>query len=193
MRNSKSAIGNWKSAMSCDQIQESLSLYADDGLTLEERSACYEHLEVCPVCRAHVDEIRAIRRGLATLSRPLPPADLVFSVNQALAAEAAAQRARSKASLGDLINDFALEWLQPRVTRYAFSSLASVLLFASVFAALRPHMVALHEAALAFDVEVVSEPIDPLGTGYDINKPISPESYAALRTPYNAEPPSLNP
>ena len=60
--------------MSCDQIQESLSLYADDGLTLEERSACYEHLEVCPVCRAHVDEIRAIRRGLATLSRPLPPA-----------------------------------------------------------------------------------------------------------------------
>jgi len=27
--------------MSCDEIQESLSLYADDGLTLEERSDCY--------------------------------------------------------------------------------------------------------------------------------------------------------
>ena len=180
--------------MTCDEIQESLSLYVDDGLTLEERSLCYQHLEVCPVCRARLEELRVIRRGLAVLPRPVPPVALASSINQAVAAEAAAQRVRRNATLADRINDFALVWLQPRLMRYAFSSLTSVLLFASVFVALRPHMIALHEATVAFDeTTIVSEPGDTLFVGYDITKPISPESYAALRTPYNAESPSLNP
>ncbi len=180
--------------MNCDEIKESLSLYADNGLRPEARSDCYGHLEVCPVCRAHLEELRAIRRALTTLSRPLPRPDLIPSINQALVAEAEAQKLRSRATLVDLINDFALEWLQPRAMRYAFSSLASVLLFVSVFAAFRPHVIALHEAALAFDeAALVDVPVDILVVGYDINKPISSESYAALRNPYNAESPSLNP
>src|SRR5438552_18377798 len=163
--------------MNCDEIQESLSLYADDGLTLEARSECYGHLEVCPVCRAHLEELRAIRRGLTMLPRPLPPPDLIPSINQALVAEADAQRLRSKATFVDLINDFALEWLQPRAMRYAFSSLASVLLFVSVFAAFRPHVIALHEAAVAFDgAALVDVPVGILVVGCDINKPISSES-----------------
>jgi len=96
--------------MNCDEIQESLSLYADNGLRPEARSDCYGHLEVCPVCRAHLEELRAIRRALTTLSRPLPPPDLIPSINQALVAEAEAQKLRSRATLVDLINDFALEW-----------------------------------------------------------------------------------
>jgi hypothetical protein len=85
-------------------------------------------------------------------------------------------------------------WLQPAVMRYAFSSLASLIIFAAVFSALRPHMIALHEAAVAFDqASLTIELADPLRPGYDITKPISPESYAALRTPFNAESPSLNP
>ena len=63
-----------------------------------------------------------------------------------------------------------------------------------MFAAFRPHVIALHEAALAFDeAALVDVPVDILVVGYDINKPISSESYAALRNPYNAESPSLNP
>ncbi|HVS21927.1 MAG TPA: zf-HC2 domain-containing protein [Pyrinomonadaceae bacterium] len=176
--------------MSCEEIQESLSLYYDDGLMPEARASCYRHLEVCPVCRARLLELRSIRRSLAVLSRPTPPADLIPSINKALVAEASAQRARRNTTIGDVIS----EWLQPRVMRYAFSSVASILLFASVFAALRPHMIALREAGLAFDAALVAnEPVDPLSVRYDINKPISPESYAALRTPFNAVSPSLNP
>src|SRR5207253_9658495 len=68
------------------------------------------------------------------------------------------------------------------------------ILFAAVFAALRPHMIALHEAAQAFDeVAAVNQSIDFFLPRYDITKAISPESYAALRTPYNTESPSLNP
>lgn len=176
--------------MSCEEIQQSLSLYVDDGLTPAGWADCYGHLEVCPVCRARLDEMRSIRSSLAMLSRPAPPADLVPSVNKALRAAAAAQIARRNTTFGDLVS----AWLQPVVMRYAFSSLASLIIFAGVFAALRPHMIALHEAALAFQqIPIISYPGDPLSPGYDITKPISPQSYAALRNPFNIESPSLNP
>jgi len=176
--------------MSCEEIQESLSLYCDDGLTPAERGGCYRDLEVCPVCRAHLEELRSIRRSLAVLPRPSPPPDLIPSISKALTVEAGARETRRDTTFGDVIS----EWLQPRVMRYAFSSLASIVLFAGVFAAFRPHMIALHEAARAFDeASTTGEPVDPLRAAYDINKPISSESYAALRTPYNSESPSLNP
>jgi|SRR5436190_4865690 len=180
--------------MSCDAVRYSLSLYVDDGLTSDERDACYQHLEVCPVCRAHVEELRSLRSGLANLSRPVPPADMVPAINAALATKAAEARSRRNDTTVDRVNDWALRWLQPRPMRYAFSSLASIFIFSLVFAALRPHMIALHEATLAFDqVQITTVPAELFVKGFDISKPISPESYAALRTPYNAESPSLNP
>jgi hypothetical protein len=137
-----------------------------------------------------VEELRGLRSGLAMLSKPLPPADMVPAINEAMATKAAELRARHNDTTVDRVNDWALRWLQPRPMRYAFSSLASVIIFSAVFAALRPHMIALREATLAFEqVQLTTAPNDLL----DINKPISPESYAALRTPFNAESPSLDP
>jgi hypothetical protein len=176
--------------MSCKEIQQSLSLYVDDGLSPDRRTAVYQHLEVCPLCRTRLAEMRSIRSSLAMLSRPSPPVDLIPSISRALAVEVAMQKARHKATLGDMVS----VWLQPVMMRYAFSSIASIIIFSGVFAALRPHMLALHEAALAFDQATITiVTVDPLHPGYDINKPISPESYAALRNPFNVESPSLNP
>ena len=181
--------------MKCDDIQQSLSLYVDDGLTAPGRQACFQHLEVCPVCREHVVELRNLRSGLAALPTPQPPADLASSINLALAAKAAEQKARRQEPAMDRVNDWALKWLQPRPMRYAFSSFASIIIFSCVFAALRPHMIALHEATVAFEqMQITVAPDDEYYVlGLDINKPISPESYSALRTPFNSESPSLNP
>ena len=178
--------------MSCEDIQESLSLYCDDGLAPDERASCYQHLEVCPVCRARLAELRSIRQSLAMLPRPSVPAGLVPAINHALIAEAAVRDLRSHATFADVIS----ELLWPRVTRYAFSSVASLLLFASVFLALRPQLIALNEAVRTFDAALtISDSIDPIDPSfrYDINRPISPESYSALRAPFSAESPSLNP
>ena len=180
--------------MNCDAIQYSLSLYVDDGLTSTERDACYQHLEVCPVCRDRVDQLRSVRNALAMLSKAAPPAELVPAINAALATKAAELRARRNDTTVDRVNDWALRWLQPRPMRYAFSSLASIIVFTAVFAAMRPHMIALHEATIAFDrMQMTTVPDDLMITGYDITKPISSESYAAQRTPFNSESPSLNP
>lgn len=173
--------------MSCDQIQKSLALYFDDGLTAEARATCDQHLDVCPVCRARLSEMRSITRSLGMLSAPAVPLNLVASVNQALVAESAARKRRAQATFSDWV----LVWMQPRAMQYGFSFVASVILFAAVFLALRPHMIALHEAAQSVDVAIAVK--DGGGSGYDINQPISPESYAALRAPYNSQSPSLNP
>ena len=177
--------------MSCEEIQELLSLYHDNGLTAGERVRCEHHLEVCPVCRAHVADLRTMRLRLASLPRPALPANLIPAINHAVAAEVSVQRARRNAPAGEIFVDFISVWLQPRIMRYAFSSVASLILFSSVFLALRPHMIALHEAANTF--EVLTSPGDRWLGRYNINEPISPTNYAALRTPYNTESPSLNP
>src|SRR5262245_34847250 len=137
--------------MSCEEIQESLSLYSDDGLADDERARCDRHLEVCPVCRAEVAELRSLRLKLGALPRPSLPADLVPVIQNAVRAEAVVQRARQRAPKSEIFIDFISEWLQPRAMRYAFSSVASIILFAAVFLALKPHMLALHEAAMAFE------------------------------------------
>jgi hypothetical protein len=177
--------------MSCEDIQESLSLYGEDGLDQEARATCYQHLEVCPVCREHLAELRTIRRSLAMLSRPPVPADLAPTINRGLNAEAAVRDVRRDVTLADVIS----ELLWPRVTRYAFSSVASLLLFASVFLALRPQLIALNDTVRAFDAAITTtETFDPSPLArYDINRPISPESYSALRAPFNTVSPSLNP
>src|SRR5436190_24378931 len=110
-------------AINCDDLQPLLSLYVDDGLSAEERVGCYQHLEVCPVCRAHVAELRTLRSSLAMLPKPTPPADLVPAINAALIIESAQERARQQATTLDRVNDWALRWLQPFPMRYAFSSI----------------------------------------------------------------------
>jgi hypothetical protein len=171
--------------MHCEEIQESLSLYCDDGLADDERARCDRHLEVCPVCRGELAQFRAVRVSLGTMSRPSVPADLVPVIQHAVRAEVSVQRARRNAPFGEAFVDFISVWLQPRAMRYAFSSVASIILFASVFVALRPHMLALHEAATAFQQFNASAPEEI--------PPITPTNYASLRTPFNSESPSLNP
>src|SRR5438477_3099768 len=157
--------------MNCDAIQQSLALYVDDGLTVGERLACSEHLEVCPVCRAELAELRELRSSLALMARVVPPPDLIPAINASLAAQAAELRSRRQATMVDRLNDLAFKWLQPRSIRYAFSSVASIIIFAAVFAALRPHMIALHEATLAFQqFQITTVTVDPVIRGYDITQ-----------------------
>jgi putative zinc finger protein len=171
--------------MSCEETKQSLSLYVDDALMLPARVAVDEHLNTCPVCRDEVVELRALTRGLSMLTRPLPPDDLAASINDALAIEVAARRQSPKSSFGERLTRF----LQPRLMPYSVGSVASVVLFIMVFAALRPHVVALHEAAAQSSAVYVVPAYAP----YDLSKPVRSEDYAASRAPFAEQSPSLNP
>lgn len=172
--------------MSCEETKQSLSLYVDDALMLPARVAVDEHLDRCPVCRDEVVELRALTRGLSLLARPLPPADLAASINDALAIEVAARRQSPKSSFGERLARF----LEPRLMPYSVGSVASVVLFIMVFAALRPHVVALHEAAAQSSAVYV---VPASSAFYDLSKPVRSEDYAASRAPFAEQSPSLNP
>ena len=173
--------------MLCEETKQSLSLYIDDCVSLPTRVAIDEHLDRCPVCRDDVVQLRSLRRSLGNLSRPTPPHDLVTTINDALLIEAAARRQAPNPSWTYRIAQF----LQPRVMPYTVGSFASVILFALMFAALRPHFVALREAALQNQGVIVLR--TPSIDYYDLNKPVTPEDFAASRAPFAEQSPSLNP
>lgn len=152
---------------------------------LPVRVAVDEHLDKCPVCRNELVELRALTRGLSMLSRPQPPFGLAESINQALMIEAAARNQSSQISFADRVAQF----LEPRLMPYSIGWVASIILFVAMFAGLRPHFQALHEAAAQNSAVYVV----PASAGYDLYRPVTSEDYAASRAPFAEQSPSLNP
>ena len=172
--------------MSCEETRQTLSLYLDDCVSLPARVAIDEHLDRCPVCRAEIAELRSLTRSLSLMARPKPPADLADTISDLLTIEAAARRQAPPPSLGRRIARF----LEPRLMPYSVGSFASVIMFTLMFAALRPHFIALREAALQNSMIVLHAYQDP---GYNLYQPVSKEDFAASRAPYAEQSPSLNP
>ena len=173
--------------MLCEETRQSLSQYVDDCVSLPARVAIDEHLDRCPVCRDEAIELRSLRRRLSLLTPPTPPSDLATTISNALAIEAAAQRQQPNPSLGHRIRRFIEPWVMP----YSAGSFASVLMFFLMFTALRPHFVALREAAAQQRYSVFE--IQMLEDGYDLSRPVTAAGLAAERAPFAVESPTLNP
>ena len=171
--------------MLCEETRQSLSLYVDDCVSLPARVGIDEHLDRCPVCRNELAELRSLKRRLNLLAPPAPPADLAATISNALAIESAARRQEPNPSLGHRIARFIEPWVMP----YSAGSFASVLMFFLMFTALRPHFVALREAAAQQRSSVIMVQM----AGYDLYQPITPEGFAASRGSVTVESPTLNP
>jgi hypothetical protein len=166
--------------MSCEETRQTLSLYVDDCVSLPARVAIDEHLDRCPVCRAEIAALRSLTRSLSLMTRPKPPADLADTISDLLTIEAAARRQAPPPSIRRRIARSLEPWVMP----YSVGSFASVIMFILMFAALRPHVIALREAAL-YNSSVSTE--------FDLFRPVSPEDLARSRAPYGEQSPSLNP
>jgi Putative zinc-finger len=175
--------------MLCEETKQSLSAYIDDCVSLPTRVAIEHHLDQCPVCRAEVVGLRSLTRQLSLLPRPVAPADLSNTISGALLIEAAARRQQLNPSFGRRVAQF----LEPRLMPYTVGSFASVILFALMFMALRPHFVALREASIQNSGVIVIQPGNSLYRVYDLTQPVDAEAFAASRAPYAEESPSLNP
>jgi hypothetical protein len=173
--------------MLCEETRQSLSLYLDDCVSLPARVAIDEHLDRCPLCRAEIIELRSLTRSLSLMTRPKAPADLADTISDLLTIESAARRQAPPPSLGRRIARF----IEPRLMPYTVGSFASVIMFTLMFAALRPHFVALREAALQNSGNVIV--LRAYEAGFDLNKPVTPEDFAASRAPFAEQSPSLNP
>jgi hypothetical protein len=171
--------------MTCEETTQLLSQFIDDVLSLPLRVTVDEHLDRCPVCRAHAAELRLVSRSLRQLARPVTPAELAPSITRALRIEAAARLQSPERSFQERL---AL-WLEPRLMPYSVGSFASVVLFFSMFVALSPHFMALQQAARQMETVLVFR----ASPGYDLNKPVTSEDFSARRAPFAEQSPSLNP
>src|SRR5882672_7776457 len=171
--------------MNCEETTQLLSQFLDDVLTLPVRASVNEHLDRCPVCRAHAAELRSVSRNLRQLSRPVAPAELAASIKDALMIEAAARRQSPERSWRERVS----LWLEPRLMPYGVGSFSSVVLFVSMFVALSPHFMALQQASRQLSTVMVfrSSP------GFDLNQPVSSEDFSYRRAPFAEQSPSLNP
>ena len=174
------------SLMYCEETRQSLSSYVDDCVSLPARVAIDEHLDRCPVCRAEVAGLRSLTRSLSSMTRPQPPVDLADTITDLLTIEAAARQA-VKPSFRVRVARF----LEPRVMPYSVGSFASVILFFLMFTALRPHFVALREAALRNNGSIIM--VQPYEPQYDLYQPVSQQDFAERRAPFGEQSPSLNP
>lgn len=116
----------------------------------------------------------------------MAPFDLAASIDDALMIEAAANKQQPHLSLLTR----AAMWLEPKLMPYTVGSFASVILFIGMFAGLRPHFVALRQAAAMQRATVIDITTYP---GYDLNQPVTPEIFSAKRAPFAEQSPSLNP
>ena len=175
------------SLMFCEETRQAFSSYIDDCVSLPARVAIDEHLDRCPVCRAEVADLRSLTRSLSSMTRPKPPVDLADTITDLLTIEAAA-RQEIKPSFRVRVARF----LEPRVMPYTVGSFASVILFFLMFTALRPHFVALREAALRNNggSVIMVQPYEPQ---YDLFQPVSQQDFALRRAPFGEQSPSLNP
>lgn len=176
--------------MTCEETQQSFSLFVDDRLALPARAAFDQHLQQCPVCRAQFAEMRLMVRDLGNVSRPTPPPDLASSITSSLGIEAAARRRQPSVPFSEQV----LQWLQPRLMPYTVGAFASLLFFAVMFAALRSSLMAFHDwDAAARQAQNVAASRGLASDGPDITRPVSAESFAAGRAPFSVDSPSLNP
>jgi len=171
--------------MSCQETKRSLSQYVDDELSAALCATVETHLNSCPVCRSELAELRAIRNSLRQLVRPAPPSLLAPAINDSLMIEAAALRQSPTPTLREQITN----WIEPRLMPYSIGSLASVILFTAMLVGLRPHFIALQEAARQNDSILVVE----TRAHYDLTRPVTPEDFSARRAPFAEQSPSLNP
>jgi hypothetical protein len=169
--------------MLCEETKTLLSIYVDDAVTLPIRASIDEHLGQCPVCRSELAGLRLLKQNLRALIRPIAPLNLAESISEALMIESAARRLHPRLPFSLRLS----HWLQPKLMPYTVASFASVVLFVTMFAALRPHIVALREAAFASNQIIFLEKPEYL---LDLNEPVN---YAASRAPFAEQSHSLNP
>ena len=174
------------SSMTCEATRQSLSSYLDDSVSQPTRVAIDEHLDRCPVCRDEVAELRSLTRSLKMMTRPVPPVGLAETISDLLTIESAARRA-PKPSWSRRVARF----LEPRLMPYTVGSFASVILFFLMFTALRPHFVALREAALQNSPGLYM--VRTVPPGYNLNEPVVQRAFALDRAPFGEQSPSLDP
>ena len=171
--------------MKCSDLTISFSSYLDDRIESRETVGQIEdHLSSCPLCRQEMDDLRRIRNGLRSISRPEIPENVLASIRQ---------RAAIEANKGDRPGLFLPAWRKASYEVWLMSY--SIGAFASVVLGFSFLWVLLYANPAARRADVAFRSGDPgpsfaLATDED---GVSPFEFVKTRADVTAESPSVNP
>jgi hypothetical protein len=120
--------------MKCENLQFNLSVYLDDILTAEERTALDEHLVQCPLCRQKASEFQTLRNSLRVLPRPELSNESLISLRNRVALET--RTIERKPAI--VFTENFRRWLLMRFMPYSVGTVASVFLTFGLLWALLP-------------------------------------------------------
>src|SRR5882724_13567129 len=66
--------------MNCSEVKTELSGYVDRTLASQPAALVRQHMEACPGCEMHAEQLGALRGLLREHARVEPPADLALQV-----------------------------------------------------------------------------------------------------------------
>jgi hypothetical protein len=84
--------------MSCEKVQEQISLMLDQQLVSEEWQHSLEHMQSCRRCEAHADSARRLRAGLRQMAHTSVPRNLTDRLRVVASHERSRQIARANFS-----------------------------------------------------------------------------------------------
>ena len=181
--------------MNCREFRQNISHYVDDVVVEPSvRDSSDAHLRACPLCRAELVDTRKLRRSLMAIRQPSTPPDLTDSIQRAVSTELVGRKAVKTPVFSRQRWE---NWLEFRLMPYSVGTLASILLFATMFTALQTAISAIRNLDEPQETAEIAQTATMVAANnprrYDTGLPYSPADYAALRSPYTLESPSVNP
>ncbi len=173
--------------MKCSDLQYSLSLYADSGLDEGVDFAVRSHIDICPMCRQRLADLREIRSGLRQLPHPAMPVDLQNRIKMAVRTEKYPGKQHLPQS--DL-----REWLTMRVMPYTVGLAASILI-GGAFLTMMFSGILQSQAVMSYGPNRSSSVLLASNSNpyFEAQDPITPSQYANTRMGFGYESPSVNP
>ena len=181
--------------MKCENLQFSLSVYADNCLSEDERAVVDRHLGTCPLCRQKLADFQALRNNLRGLTRPAMPENLLNSVRSAVAAELQPVESATPYFQTESFR----RWLEFRLMPYTVGVVTSLVLGFTLLWTLLSGLRIPPSAEIA-GIQPSSNRAIMLETNSNTSRvarsdefELSPSDYAALRFSVSSESPSVNP
>jgi hypothetical protein len=171
--------------MKCIELTTSFSSYLDDGLESRGRSEqIEEHLTSCPLCRQEMDDLRRLRNGLRSMSRPEMPGTLVESMKRRVSAEL---------GKGHRPGIFLPAWRKPSyeiwLMSYSIGAIASVVIgFSFLWMILYANPSVRRSTVLAYNNASL-----PAVAAVPSEDAVSPYEFVRTRADVTSESPSVNP
>jgi len=172
--------------MNCSDLQDKISEHVDGTLSIDDSSVVERHFDTCPLCRQEYDDLREIRRGLRSLTRPSIPSETARNIRLSILEATHTRR-------GNGISPAMRDWLQMRLMPLTVGLAASLIVGVSLLASMMSGGLAIDQyaarnTAAGSSVMIAGGPSRHVGIDE-----ISPVEFARGRTAFAGDSPSINP